>query len=297
MRKAYLIALFSMNAPNALAEPAPTDSACSYAQPSVKICSTKDGKGAFEAFTTPPAVVYIVLDEPITHVIQPPSKYFKTASKDNSVTIAPLQKDFPDRTPVVITAGPLTVTVVLRQGTAEKSDVQLIIKDPDRGSRDVEIDRRVDEKIGPREKALDEREKALEKRAEARANEILLEDLAHGGIDVRSPAETDIARNAAAIIIHGHYVVRIGGKRFLVLSVENRGPEDFQVRSVRVWMNERELKGDWKFDKTTIAPGQDVRGAVLLPLSGAHSSKARFRVVVEEADKDRNVELGDIEVR
>jgi hypothetical protein len=87
--------------------------------------------------------------------------------------------------------------------------------------------------------------------------------------------------------------VRVGGRRYLVFTVENRSDKPFEVRDVYLWLEvggtETPLKGKWKMSGVTILVGDEVRGVVAIPVKApAKGSKLRLRV--EEADPDRSVE-------
>jgi len=239
--------------------------------------------------------------DPLSLVSPPPFPYFRAALRDNTVTIEPRQKSFPDPTPVVITAGGTVVTLKLHPATgASKVDTQVIVKDPGRRVRDSEIDQRVAEKLAPKLKELAERERQLEARSKDRAEGILLEELARSGADARDAGDSVAARNDAFIVLRVRGRVRVGDRRYVLVAVENRSNEPFELKRVKVWLSEGEAQHEAtassRFDSSLVRPAEEARGAVLVPIGRKRTAKTRIRIRVEEADPRRSIELGGIEV-
>jgi hypothetical protein len=283
----------------------PTDSPapgeCAEIQDGLKVCSTIDGRGSFDVVTIPPALVLVSFEDPVTWVNPPPKQYFRADLRENTVTIEPRQKSFPDPTPVVITAGGTVVTLKLHPATgASKVDTQVIVKDPGRRVRDSEIDQRVAERLAPKLKELAERERQLETRAKDRAEGILLEELARSGADAHDPGDSAAARNDAFIVLRVRGRVRVGDRRYLLVALDNRSNEPFELKRVKVWLSEGEAQyevaASSKFVSTVVRPAEEARGAVFVPLGRKRTAKTRIRIRVEEADPRRSVELAGIEV-
>ena len=211
----------------------PPPGSCSSIQPGVKICSTLAGQGAFDVLTFPPAVIYVTFEDNVKQMLPPDPGYYQTAYRDNVDTIVPLRPNLPERAPTVIETEGVKVTLNLRPGSLAKADTQITVKDPARGVRDAEVDRRVVEKLAPREKELADKERHLEERSAERMELILLDELAQG-LDVRGPVGKGIARNDAFIVIRAKEVVRVGSRRYLLMTVENRSAELFDVKGVKV---------------------------------------------------------------
>lgn len=277
-------------APPPPTEPAP--GACSYLQPGVKICSTLQGQGSFDVITYPPAVVFVRLEEPVTSFVAPPDVYFQAAYQGNTVTIAPLRQDLPERIPTIISTASLNITLNLRPGSLAKADTQVTIRDPRRASRDAEIDRQVQERLAPLEKKLADERRTLEERARARAADIVLSELAREGLAVRQ-LEVGPARNSQLIVIRARQLVRVGGRRYVLFSVENLSRNPYQVRNVRLRVGDQVTAAAWRFATATIGVDEEVQAAVEIP--------ARVRrplsIEVEEADPRRNVTLSGIDAR
>jgi hypothetical protein len=276
----------------------PTPGECVYQGQGIKICATKDRKGVYDVKTFPPASVTIEFEDPVEQVTQADKDAFAIGWKEggNKVTIKPKRKDLPERTPLVITTSQVTVTISLRPSDVEKVDTQVQIIDPDRSWRDAEVERRVNELRTEDERKLKEKEAQLEKRAEARAEALLLEDLAKSDAEVK-PTGTKPARNDAFIVLRTKHVVRVGQRRWLVFTVENRSDRPFEVRDIYLWLQtggaETPLKAPWKMASTTIAVGDEVRGVVAVP-GKVPPKGARLRLRVEETDPDRSVEQSGI---
>lgn len=272
---------------------------CAEIQDGLKVCSTMDGRGSFDVVTIPPALVLVSFEDAVTWVNPPPTQYFRADIRNNTVTIEPRQRSFPDPTPIVITAGGTVVTLKLRPATgAGKVDTQVIIKDPGRRVRDSEIDQRVSEKLAPKLKALAERERQLEARAKERAESILLEELARSGADARDSGDPGAARNDAFIVLRVRGRVRVGDRRYVLVALENRSTQPFDLKRVRLWLSEggaqHETAASSTFVSTLVRPAEETRGAVLVPLARKWTAKTRIRLRVEEADPRRSIELGGI---
>ncbi len=276
--------------------------ACSYVQRGLKVCSTADGQGVFDVATRSPAIVVVTFEDEITGITNPPKAYYHAeyVIGSNVATIRPAETELPATTPIVITTKTVQVTLNLRRAPdAEHVDTQLTVKSPERVADDARIERRVTELLRVREQALADQEDAFEKRSSERASAQLLEDLAAKGAEIRAPGGDGAARNAAHIVLRAKHVVRMGGRRYVVLTLENLDAKTFDIDSVHVWVKdntgERALKAPWTFAARAVGTNQRVQGAIFLPLDRV-SGKTRVRVRVDESDGERGVELGGIEV-
>src|SRR5262249_39327136 len=157
-----------------------------------------------------------------------------------------------------------TVTVNLRRGSRSKVDTQIWIKDPRRGQRDAAV-----------EKAVADAERKLEQRASERADALILGELLERGADIREPKGKLIARNDEAIVLRAKALAGIGKRKYLLFSVENRSGELFEVRSIRVAGQSTQALG-WKMARTSLLPGEEAHGAVLLPEGGGNASRGRL---------------------
>ena len=276
-------------APPAAAAPTnplePSPGTCNQIQAGVKVCATIDGKGAFDVYTFPPAFVFIQVDEDISRIVPPAPNAYKAGAKDQGVTVVPLIESLPDSTPLVIITPKQTVTINLRRGSRTRADTQVTIKDPRRVARDVEL-----------EKRIAEAEQKLEQRAQTRAESILLEELLQGGADLGEPRNKAIARNDEKIVLRAKEIVRVGRRRFLLFSVENRSEQPFEVRGVRLSVGGAESPTPWKIARTTITTAEEVPGVALLPLPSTPSPRTHVRLLVEEVNARRNVEVPDVEL-
>jgi hypothetical protein len=266
-----------------VANPAP--GTCSYIQPGVKVCTTIDGQGAFDVVTFPPAAAYIRFEEPILEATAPDERFFQheiSREAPQVMSIAPLRKDLPERMPIVVRTEHLTVTINLRPGSLAKADTQITIRDPKRSEREVAV-----------AKAVAEAQKRLEPLANERARAVILEELALHGGDIRKTTGTTRTRNGEGLVVlRVKDVVRIGRKRFVLVSVQNLSSENFEVRGLRLWLDGHQVPAAWKLARMTIAPNDEPSGAIELPeQQGPTSVPARARVLVEEADGRRNIDL------
>ena len=275
---------------------APLPGACAELQPGVKVCATVARQGSFDVTTSPPAAVYVTFEDTIKTVLPPDPAFYRVAFRDNAVTIVPLKKDLPARATTVIETDGVKVTLHLRPGLLAKADTQVSITDPARGAREAEIERRVSARVAPKEKALADAERRLEDRAAVRADAILLEELLEEG-EMHEPGGKSIARNDANIVLRALRVAHVGKRRVVVLSVENLSAEPFAPKGLRLWLKgegfERELAPKFRFARNAISAGEEARFAIELP----PRAKGRLRVLVEESDARRNVELAGMEIR
>jgi hypothetical protein len=200
--------------------------------------------------------------------------------------------------PIVVRSQTMTVTLNLRPGSAEKADTQVTIRDPERAVYQQEIHR-----------AVTECEKRLEPRAQERAQAFLLTQVAQGGAEVKRARGSTNARNAypdGLVVLHVHDLVRVGQVRFLLFSIQNTNSDNFDVRGIRFYVDGREVPitfalappGDpsrVESGPSMIFPKEERQGALALP-ANMRGGAVRTRVVVEEANPKRNIELNDLEV-
>jgi hypothetical protein len=255
-------------------------------QPGVKICSTLSGHGSFDVYTYPPASLYIKLPEEIVHFVPADESAFQQDWGGTIVTIAAKVFDLPQRSTIIITTANLTITVNVIRGSTKQADTQLIIHDPDHEQR-----------LSAFAKALKVAQKQVEPMARERAEIVDLEELAQtsGGMErIRGP---DIIRNKEGLVVlRTKGIIRVGSKRFLLFSIQNLSPENFEVRRVRVWLDQKEVTANWRVGRTTIIPNDESQGALTLPASGPHGRSASAKVTIEESDPKRNIDLGGLEI-
>jgi hypothetical protein len=262
----------------------PSPGSCSDVQPGVKVCwALADGHGAFDVVAALPAVLFVRTDEPIVHFIPPDPHYFQADKRDTSVVIAPVTEHLPETTPTVITTQDLTITLRLHPGHARDADTQLTIRDPSRPERTAELI-----------EAVAQAEKRTSDRVLADARGAELEAIARG-VDVARPRGRTIARNSDFAVLEATAVVRIGDRRFVLFSVENRGGQPFHATAVRLKLGDRPCPTiSWKLERPTVAPAGEARGVVELP-RGTRSGK--LTLIVDELDLRRSVELQGVELR
>jgi hypothetical protein len=266
----------------------PPPGKCSYLQPQIKQCSVsgEKGVGTFDVVIAPPAALVITFEEPVLGMQPPPSSSYKAIFSEMTATIVPVRKDPIAGATVHFDTANVHVTLNLKLGSTP--DTQLLILDPRRAARDTEVERRVNEALA-----------GIEERANERANQILLAELSASGLEVSEPGASPHRQNN--VVLRAEEAVRLGRRRFLLFSIENRTGDPLQVRDVRLFHGpagkERELaKPSYELSAQTIGVGQEVTGVVALPLSQL-SPQARARLRVEMADPERSVELGGIKLR
>jgi hypothetical protein len=263
----------------------PAAGTCGYVQPGVKLCSTlPDGQGAFDVFSFMPAVLYVRTEEPIVRFVPPDPRYFQSDQRENTVVIIPTKDHLPERTPAILSTRSLTITLNVLRGSPRSADTQLTILDPSRSRRSADV-----------ALAVSESEQKLEPRIRERIRAVDLVGLAEGGAEIRAARGRTIARNAALVVLRAKDVVRIGTRRFLLFSVQNRSGEPFQLAAVQLWNGDGKVDGSWRATKDTVASAEEVGAALELPASLPRVAKLRLRV--EETDPKRGIELNGIEIR
>ena len=289
----------SPDAPPKLPQPDP--GRCVYIQPGVKHCATLQGQGSFDVVTYPPAAVVIRLEEDIIKNTPPPPALFQFEVSKNTATISPVRTNLPIRTVVLLTTPSATITINLVPGSLANADTQVTITEPRKTLVEADLERRLASAVAARQAELDEREKTLETYAAKRAAEIIVDELAKDGADTLG-SKTE--RNAELIVLHAKKVVRIGARRYVVLSVENLSSENFELKGIRVWAEgiseqARPLEDVYSSfgGVTTIAPNQEVQGAISVPIDPQLATKARLRIQVIERNPKRSVELRDLALR
>ncbi len=293
MRFSLLISclLFAVLVPAVtIASPAPGPAAAAVTPPQPpdpKRCSvsTVGGVGTFDVIVTPPAGLVINFEDPVSGMQPPPTTSYKAIFSGNTATVVPLRRDPISGATVHFDTATVHVTLNLKLGGTP--DTQLLILDPRKGARDEEVERRVKEALGH-----------LEERANERAERILLEELAASGADAVDPDVSPTRHNQ--VVLRAKKVVRIGNRRLLLFSVDNRSGDDLEVKAVRIWAGgagkERELSRPAYQLAATVHVNEEIAGAVAIPLKSA-TSMDRIRLRVELSDPERNVELGGIHLR
>jgi hypothetical protein len=272
-----------------------------YIQPGVKHCATLQGQGSFEIITYPPAAVVIRLEEDIIKSTPPPPALFQFEVSKNTATISPVRTNLPTRTVVLLTTQSATITINLVPGSLANADTQVTITEPRKTLLEADLERRLADAVAARKAELDEREKSLETYAAKRAAEIIVDELAKDGADTLG-SKTE--RNSELIVLRAKKVVRIGTRRYVVLGVENLSGEDFEIKGIRVSVegiseHARLLEDVYSSfgGVTTIAPNQEVQGAISVPLDPQLATKARLRIQVIERNPKRSVEIRDLVLR
>ncbi len=223
-------------------------------------------------------------DDTVTGIQPPPTTSYRTSFSATTATVVPIRRDpIPGATAHIDTA---TVHVTLNLKLGPTADTQLLIVDPRKGIRDEEVERRVKEAtVG------------LEDRANARADEILVGELA-SGIEV---ADADVAPSRHnQVVLRARKLVRLGERQLLVFSIENRGAEPLEVRRIRVWVEragaERELPTPvYGLQRKTVPVNEETGAAV--SFTKLATAGDRLRVRIEFTNSERSVELSDVRVR
>jgi hypothetical protein len=267
--------------------PALVPGKCISIQPQVKQCAvaTVGGVGTFDVIVTPPAGLVITFEEPIVGMQPPPSSSYQAIFSGATATVVPLRKDPIAGATVHFDTASVHVTLNLRMGPVP--DTQLLIVDPRKAVRDAEVERRVKEAM-----------EGLEARANERAERILLEELAAGGADLADADVSPARRNQ--VVLRAGKRLRVGGRHFLVFSIDNRAGDDLEVKGVRVWVGkdgkETEVQEPLYQLAPTVHVAEEVPGAVSLP-QGTIGGDDRLRLRVEMADPERTVEISGIRPR
>lgn len=267
--------------------PPPPPGKCTYIQPQVKQCSvsTVGGVGAFDVSVAPPAALVITFEEPVTGMQPPPTGSYKAVFSGTTATVVPLRRDpIPGATVHFDTA---TVHVTLNLRLAANADTQLLIMDPKKAMRDAEVERRLKEAM-----------EGLEERVSEHADQLLLEELVASGVEV-ADAEVAPSRHGQ-VVLRAKKVVRVGSRRLVLFSIDNRSGDDLEVKRVRLWYGsdgkERELPQPALQLAKVVHVAEETMGAVSVPLKTL-SSGERLRIQVEMTDSEHSVELGGIGLR
>jgi hypothetical protein len=265
----------------------PEPGKCNYIQPQVKQCtvSTVGGVGTFDVVVTPPAGLVINFEDELKGMQPPPASSYKAIFSGTTATVVPIRRDPIAGATVHFDTATVHVTLNLKLGTTP--DTQLLILDPRKAVRDEEVERRVKDAL-----------EHLDERANERADRILLEEMAASGVDFGDP-EINPARHNQ-VVLRAKKVVRVGDRRFLLFSVDNRTGDDLEVKTVRLWVGaegkEHELaQPPFQLPKI-VRVAEESPGAVLVAVKAATSSD-RLRLRVEMSNPERNVELGGIRLR
>ena len=270
------------------AQPQPPDPGkCVYIQPQVKQCAVSPvgGVGTFDIIVNPPAGLVINFEDAITGMQPPPSSSYKAIFSGSTATVVPMRRDPVAGATVHFDTATVHVTLNLKLGATP--DTQLLIVDPRKAARDEEVERRVKEAM-----------LTLEDRANVRADRILLEEIAAGGADIIDTEVSPSRHNQ--VVLRAKKLVRVGNRRVLIFSVDNRTGDDLEVKAVRLWAGspgkERELPPSGYQLAGKVRVSDEVVGAVTVPLKSVGPSE-RLRVRVELSDPERNVELAGIALR
>lgn len=265
----------------------PTPPGCMTIQPQVKQCSVSSigGIGTFDVRVAPPAGLVITFDDVVTGMQPPPGSSYRASFDGKSATVVPIRRDpIPGATVHFDTA---TVHVTLNLKLAPTADTQILIVDPRKGARDDEVERRVKE-------ATD----GLDDRARERADEMLVTEIAERGVESTDTDASPTRHNQ--VVLRATRIVRVGNRRILLFTIENRSADLLDVKAVRVWAGtdgaDREVPhAIFRVHGNTVPTNEERAGAVSLP--GLATRGDRLRLRVEFTNPERDVELAGIRQR
>ena len=262
--------------------------ACSYLQPQVKQCevSSVGGVGTFTVLVQPPAGLVVTFDEPLTGMQPPPSSSYKATISGNTATVLPTRRDPVSGATVHFDTASVHVTLNLKVGGPP--DTQLLITDPRKTAQDDEADRRVKDALA-----------GLEERASQRAEEILLTEIGARGFDT-AELEAPPARHGQ-VVVRATRLLRVGNRRFLLLSISNRAGDDIELKTIRAWSGARNADHEvprlpFRAASPVASPGEDLQAVIAIPAK-ALPAGGSLRLKVEFTDPDRNVDLDGIRLR
>jgi hypothetical protein len=247
-----------------------------------KICTVRpDGSGEFDIYAQMPKVVRLRFEDPIITFTQPDGNYFQVLKRGRDMLlIVPTSDNLPDLTPISVQTAQTRVTLHVRDGMREGADALVSIRDPLKDLRSAE-----------RQRAMAEYKK-IERALTESVNQRMLDRIANDGLEVTAPKGKAIARNSDQIVVRGKEFISMGDGRFLVFTIQNRSNTTFEFRGARLWDAERDLSAGSKVSRTTIAPGEEVRGVVEFTPSPNGFKSLRLTV---DSSTHRMVELNDIE--
>ena len=167
-------------------------------------------------------------------------------------------------------------------------DTQLLVADPRRPTRDHEVERRLKEETD----GLDDRVAHL-------ADESLLREIAAGGVEVLELGAAPTRHNQ--VVLRAQRLVRIGGRRVVLLSLENRSGDALELGAVRAWKgpegSDRELpRPVFRTGAADFKPDSQISVAVRLPPFTVTPTD-RLRVRIEFSDSEHNLELAGVRLR
>lgn len=279
--------VFAISSPALARTAAPAAPGCAALQPQVKQCSVAaiGGIGTFDVQVSPPAGLVVSFDDVVTGMQPPPTSSYRASFDGKTATVLPIRSDPVPGATVHFDTATVHVTLNLRRGPV--ADTQILIVDPRKGPRDEEVERRVKE-------ALD----GLDERANQLAEEMLVGALAEEGMEsVDLDATPSRHEN---VVLRARRVVRLGKRRVLLFTIDNRTADTLEVTSVRVWVGpeagEREVPHPvFRVHGKSILVNDEVAGAVSLPAAAARGERLRLRV--DFSDPERSVELAGIRQR
>jgi hypothetical protein len=272
-------------APALAAAPLPP---CQYIQPQVKQCAVSEigGLGTFDVTVAPPASLVVTFDEPVVGMQPPPPSSFRASISGSTATVLPIRRDPMPGATVHFDTATVHVTLNLKPGAT--ADTQLLIVDPRKAARDDEVERRVKEAA-----------EGLEEKAEERAVTLLLGELAAGQVELVDP-DTAPTRHDQ-VVLRAKKVLRLGARRLLLCTIDNRTGEDLEIRTLRLFVGPDGAAREIPHPAVHVASpilhaDEEVAAAIALPPRGARDGE-RVRVRVEFTDEKRNLELGGIRTR
>jgi hypothetical protein len=258
------------------------------ATPRVRVCFSTPTGGAFEARIKYPDTLLIVLEgERPLRTVDPPSGMFTTRSRGNSIAITP-ERELSTESNVQIVTAHQRFTVTLRP--AAVADAQVHIRDADKDAREAEIERRVAEALEAERKKMADVQKHMDEQAIQIAESLLLKVIGRSGIELRDVKGRAV--RSQNVVLRPVNFARVGERRFILFSIQNRSSRTFHIKAVRLTADGREQNikvsvahQDLPAD---IADEQEIPGVLTLP---AMRSGAKLRLTIEESDPQRNVSL------
>lgn len=256
---------------------------CRSLQTQVLECSVSaiGGVGTFDVHVRAPAGLVVSFAEPVIGMQPPPSSSYRASFQGKTATVIPIRRDPVPGATVHFDTETVHVTLNLKPGPV--ADTQVLVVDPGRAGREEEVERRIREAVG-----------GFEERASARAEEVLLEEIAARGVEIVELDATPTRHDQ--VVLRARRTVRVGARRVLLVGIENRSGDELELKRVRVWVGggaERELAGvRSRVGEERIAPNQE--GMVAIGLPEAVVRGQRLRVRVEFTDSERDVEISGV---
>lgn len=268
----------------------------------LKVCTTLDGRGAFDILVKSKTTLVVSLPEPLTDVSQPRTAAYKEAvswfAGGSQITLTVDAPKLPDVDMVVVTTAHQSVTLLLR--SAETPDLQVFFRDPRPQEQEAEIERRVHDTLEPRLKELEEREQSLEKKAQERATKLILEQLAASSWE-NPPLDKPRDARTGYVVLHVDSLLRIGARRYLLLVLENLDQSPYFIKGARAWWSGggpgQDLHLPVHLQREVVSDKGEGRIVLELPPQTRFPKNPRLTVRVETTDPGGAVVLDGIPVK